>query len=80
MFDSPLETSDIGSAKTQFSGTFDDMQFALIGSSHQVLYNVSCAVRRSIINHQYMKLQRKIHHRFDDSLDIFLLVVGWNDY
>ena len=80
MFDSPLKTSDISCAQTQFACTLNDMQLALIGCSHQVLYNGGGTIRRSIINHQYMKLQRKIHHCFDDCFDIFLLIVGWNNY
>ena len=81
MLDSPLETAYIRRAQPLFAGALYEMQtvFTEFAPLH-ILNDTGRAVRRAVVDDEYLKINRQLHHSRDDSLDIFLLVVsGYND-
>ena len=75
---SPAEASEIGSAESHFSFTFDHEQsFGELGL--QCFDNSGSAIGRTIVDDQYVEWFAKLEYIANDIFNIFLFVVRWND-
>ena len=76
----PFESCDVGSAKSELAGAFEDEQTVgkLIGN--KTLHDGSGAVRTSVVNHKNVETLVKTEDSPDDFLDVLLLVVSGDYY
>ena len=78
-FQSPLESGDIGRAKSQFSASFHDEEAALELVLHQVVDNVGRTVGTAIVDDQDVKVFLQAEDGSYDLLYVLLLVVRRDD-
>ena len=79
-FQSPLESSNVGSTQPEFSASLDDEE--TVGKlllAHHSFDNSRRTVGRSVVNHQDVETFVQSEHCPDDFLNILLLVVGRYD-
>ena len=78
MVEGPLESSEIGRSKPLLAAPFDEEQPS--GELFtEFLDDGRRSVRRTVVDDQDVVFSFEGEHFADDSLDVFLLVIGWND-
>lgn len=75
----PLESSDVSRAQSQFTRTLDDEQSVGELGLHQPMHDGCGAVWTAVINNQDVKKLVQCEDGTDNLLDVFLLIVRWND-
>ena len=77
--ENPFEACDVGSSETKFACSLNDVE--LFGEFFlKIFYDSGSAVRRTIVDDEDMETLRECEDSTDDFLDIFLFVVGRNNY
>ena len=76
----PLKAGNVSRAQSQFAATHHQVQLSAKLIGHQATHDGSRAIRRSIVDHQYMETLLQPEYRANNLLDILLLIIGWYDY